>query len=258
VVRDSRADAVYFRDVVANLTEVCLGEDERVARPTDKWRAPHERGVAAGNALKPHWDLFSSLYSGGGSIEELREAFRGVLDAAERAHDLGAETIPQKIRDVRFGFGKNKDFYREWLSLVALALAFDVDDDTFARVVAAVEFGWGDRLLDRLIASRIPSHPIGGELAFPRIVGALADAVDAPSPADAEKLVGRYLGKWYAAWRGIHGWGGHEFIGKRLYWGYWAFEVVGVVKALGLDDSSFRENDYYPRDLAIEGVTDVR
>ncbi len=250
VVRDTRADAEYFRAVTSNLAEVCADEDERVARPTDRWRAPHERGVAAGNALKPHWDLFSALYSSGASLEELRAAFGDVLAAAERAHELGAETLPQKVRDVRFGFGKNKDFYREWLWLVSLALAFEVDDATFARAVDAVEFGWGDRLLDQLIATRRPEHPIGEKLAFPRIVGALADALQAPSPSDAEKLVGRYLGTWYTAWKGVHGWGGHEFVGKRLYWGYWAFETLGVVTALGLDDASFRENEYYPKDIA--------
>lgn len=248
-VRDARADEGYFRDVISNLAKVCADEDERAARPVDRWRAPHERGVAAGNALKPHWDLFSSLYSYGASIEDLRTAFGEVLDAAERAHELGVETLPDKIRDLRFGFGRSKDFYREWLWLVSLALAFEVDDATFARVASAVEFGWGDQLLDRLIASRRPEHPIGGKLAFPRVVGPLMDAVDTPSAADAEKLVGRYLGKWYASWKGVHGWGGHGFVGKRLYWGYWAFEALGVVKALGLDDSSFRENEYYPRDL---------
>jgi hypothetical protein len=36
---------------------------------------------------------------------------------------------------------------------------------------------------------------------------------------------------------------------KFSYFGYWSFESAAIVAALGLDDSSFRDNEYYPKDL---------
>src|SRR5690606_35991694 len=141
------------------------------------------------------------------------------------------------------------DFTRERLWLVSVALAFGVDDATFDRVVFAVERGHGERLLDRLIATRRPEHPIGEDLPFPRILGSLDAAFDAADPERAVASVRKYLDGWYPAWKGTMGWGGHEAQHVNHYWGYWAFEVPGVVTALGLDDASLRDNEYYPRDL---------
>jgi hypothetical protein len=31
--------------------------------------------------------------------------------------------------------------------------------------------------------------------------------------------------------------------------GYWSFETAAIVKIIGLYDSSFRDPQYYPRDL---------
>lgn len=123
-------------------------------------------------------------------------------------------------------------------------------DETFDRAVAAAEFAWGDQLIDRLIASRRSEHPIGEKLAFSGATKLLNQAFEVDDPAQAAAHVGRYLAKWYPAWKGSHGWGGHDFQDKFHYWGYWAFETVGVVAALGVDDSSFRDDEYYPRDLA--------
>ncbi|OFI36498.1 hypothetical protein BIU82_13450 [Arthrobacter sp. SW1] len=249
MVRDTRADQAYFDGVVEYLRGICGSTDERLARPLESFRKPEILGLGAGNAMKQRWDLFASLYAQGASASELRAEFEVLLLAAERARRLSLAHVPADYLATRFGFGKDKDFYREWLLLVALALAFDVDDAIFDRAVAAVEFGWGDQLLDRLIASRRPDHPVGEALAFPKIVGKLNAAFDA-GPSGAAPAVAKYLSSWYSAWKGSWGWGGHEQVKKRQYHGYWAFETLGVVKALGLGDASFRDNEYYPRDLA--------
>ena len=34
-----------------------------------------------------------------------------------------------------------------------------------------------------------------------------------------------------------------------VYYGYWCFPAAAIVKIKGLDDSSFRDNQYYPKDL---------
>lgn len=252
MLRDTRADQSYFDGIVEYLAERCGSNDERLARSAEAWADQRRIGQAAGDAMRQRWDRFSALYSQGAGVETLRDEFARVLSDAERALRLEKKFLPDEQRAIRFEFGRNKDFYREWLQLVSLALAFRVDDATFDRVVAATEFGWGDRLIDRLIAKRRPAHPIGESLAFRKIVGPLDDAFEA---ADAEKSIRRYLSKWYQSWKGIWGWGGHEFIEKRVYHGYWAFEVLGVVASTGVDDAPFRENEYYPRDLLIEGVS---
>lgn len=246
MLRDTRADQAYFDDAVEYLTTRCESNDRRFDRPVEKWADQKMIGQVAGDVMKQRWDRFSALYSQGASVEVLRADFDVVLSDAERALRLEMRFLSAEHRAVRFAFGNSKDFYREWLALVALALAFSVDDGTFDRVVAAVELGWGDRLIDRLIATRRPAHPVGETLSFPKVVGVLDEALDA---ADPSKLIDKYLKNWYGAWKGIWGWGGHLSIDKGVYNGYWAFEVLGVVAALGVDETQFRKNEFYPGDL---------
>ena len=247
-MRDTRADEAYFSGVLEVLQRHNERHDQRLDDPSAVWRKPSYRGAAAGDAMKQRWARFSALYSSGAGIDELRAEFDGVLVAAERALRLEKETMPEETLAQRFAFGANRDFYLQRLWLVSLAIAFDVDEQTFDRVVTAVEFGWGDRLLDRLIATRRADHPVGPQLAFPAACTALERTFDSKDPADAAT----YLGGWYAAWKGVFGWGGHEFLAKSQYWGYWAFEVVGVVTALGIDDAQLRSNEYYPGDLSLK------
>ncbi|MBZ2196719.1 DUF6630 family protein [Occultella gossypii] len=253
VLRDPRADEAYFDDLVVHQAVACQSDDRRLRRPDDEWRDVKHLGVAAGDAMKHRWARFSALYSQGASPAVLREEFDAILRAAERADRLARQTLPPETLKARYQVGRNKDFYRQWLWLVTLGLTFDVDDHTFDRVVAAVELGWGDRLLDRLIATRRPQHPIGAELAFPRIVGPLDQAIATRDLAKARKQVAGYLSKWYPAWKGTWGWGGHDLIPKRHYWGYWAFEVPGLVAALGLDEATLRDDEYYPGALLAAG-----
>lgn len=250
VIRDPRAGGDYFAgDVLRNLNASVAGFDSRLSRPVEVWAPPHARGTSAGDAMKPRWARFRVLYSMGASVEDLRDDFLGIVDAAVRERKFAEESIHAELMAARFRFGQNKDPYSRWLWLVSLALVFDVDDATFDKVVWAVHLAGGDQLIDRLIATRRPDHPIGERLAFPTFRKFLNQAFE-EEPAAAAKSVGRYLTKWYQGWKGTWGWDDHILLPKPVYYGYWAFETVGVVKALGLDDSSFRDNEYYPRDLA--------
>lgn len=61
----------------------------------------------------------------------------------------------------------------------------------------------------------------------------------------------KYLQNWYKHTNYLT-W--HNYLnsvekGKFSYFGYWSFEAAAVVAILGLDDSSFRDNPYYPKDL---------
>ncbi|RGE21446.1 DUF1911 domain-containing protein [Leucobacter sp. wl10] len=251
--RDVRAERAYFDEMVEHLTSNIEFDEKRLQRPVEQWRTPESLALAAEDAVKHRWVRFSALYSAGASEARLRDDFDDILTAAERATRLEKQHFPPGLIQLHFRNPKVKDHYLAWLRLVSLAVAFEVDEATFDRVVSAVEFGWGDRLIDGLIGTRKPDRVVGEELLFPRSVGPLADALS--DEAEAVEDVARYLAKWYTAWKGIWGWSEHELVPKKRYHGYWAFEALGVVGALRLDDSSFRENEYYPRDLAAPALS---
>jgi Domain of unknown function (DUF1911)/Domain of unknown function (DUF1910) len=64
-----------------------------------------------------------------------------------------------------------------------------------------------------------------------------------------EPLLKRYLeNEWYKGHKDCYWYENHR--GRHeTYFGYWSFESAAIVKILGIDDSSFRDNQYYPKDM---------
>ena len=80
----------------------------------------------------------------------------------------------------------------------------------------------------------------------PRPYKLLFDVVQA-NPESRPRLIRGYLDGYYKQSRGAYWWGSHEL--GSPYVGYWCFEVAAFVKKLGIDDSAFADNPYYPRDI---------
>ncbi|CAA6801622.1 MAG: Unknown protein [uncultured Sulfurovum sp.] len=61
-----------------------------------------------------------------------------------------------------------------------------------------------------------------------------------------------YLKKWYGRCRKEMTWHDRHERDMNYYYGYWSFESVALTKILGLDDSSYKDNKYYPKDMIRE------
>ncbi|KAG0929670.1 hypothetical protein G6F31_017268 [Rhizopus arrhizus] len=68
------------------------------------------------------------------------------------------------------------------------------------------------------------------------------------SPSGRPGLVKEFLDGWYAGSRNVY-WHGNHRDDDSGYMGYWAFEAALVVMLFDIDDSSFRDHEYYPADL---------
>ncbi len=75
--------------------------------------------------------------------------------------------------------------------------------------------------------------------------------IEQPNPTLQKEELQNYMTNWYQdqeeydyAW-----YDSHDGL-STIYFGYWAFEVAAVVIMLDLDDSSFRDHEYYPKDFA--------
>ncbi len=62
------------------------------------------------------------------------------------------------------------------------------------------------------------------------------------------KKLQNYLKSWYGSDNRVLLRNTYEYDNSN-YVGYWAFETAAFVKMRGLDDSSFRDNVYYPKDM---------
>lgn len=159
----------------------------------------------------------------------------------------------------------NLDHYVDCFWLVGLALALDVPDEQWQRLLVLIGNEGEDLLLDRIIATRSPRRKIGASLCYPKPYVRLLEAIDAPEERQALQLK-QFVERWYqetggAARSGREAqaiafkapyWHNYHRI-KGAYFGYWCLEAVAAVKAFNLDDSLCVGHPHYPGDLLRPG-----
>lgn len=218
------------------------------------------------NQARRHWEAMLRRYSAGRPVSDLVPLFDGLLRAWERSVELGASVFTPEQKQLRNSWAQNLDFYVCCFWVVGLALALDLPEPQWQRLLRLVGNEGEDTLLDRIIATRSPGRRIGTRLAHPepyaRLLAALpADGAVAPGPDSAAQLAD-FVAHWHAgldrkATKGKpalynrpywHRFGDENFEGG-AYFGRWCVEAVAAVKAFGLDDSRCLAHPHYPAAL---------
>ncbi|WP_262151746.1 PoNi-like cognate immunity protein [Chryseobacterium foetidum] len=148
----------------------------------------------------------------------------------------------------------NKDLingsYQFSLKILSIGILLRIEKDVFKKISERyVEEGYEDYILDRLIHSQYPSHPISTELQFPAeiYIQKLAQILKSSSVQESETLAKESLEKYFYTKENLQtSYDSHK---TDFYSGYWAWEIAAIVKILALDDSSFKDNQYYPYDM---------
>lgn len=174
--------------------------------------------------------LAIAMYSRGDALEEVRAAVKSAVQHLE------SDTASPKAA---FDFRDHDQFFA---ALWGLSLSILFGDPS----MEFVQRGAGqDRVFD----------------AFLRYTGAMVSPVQqfvrpghkplldaAINPESAGQSVTAFLRTWYAgmaqtSWHDTH------ITHDPQFFGYWAFELAVVVKAVSISDSAFSANIFYPRDL---------
>lgn len=209
---------------------------------------------------KYHLNLILRRYSRGDPIRDLGQHFAGLLDAWELsnrlAEDICREHKLKTCRDWVFDLS-NLNHYNWCFWLAGLALALEVPEEQWQRLLALIGGEGEDILLDRVIASRQPNRRIGEKLLHKKPYARLLKAIDAPDEAQAA-LLKVFVDHWYAElarkgkdelWWYIYGDPVKHPLEMGSYFGRWCIEAVAAVKAFGLDDSLCLGHEHYPGDL---------
>jgi hypothetical protein len=199
-------------------------------------------------------------YSQGRNVVEIATCFPLLLDAWEMsnsaAHEVCAQNNLQVCRDWTFEL-TDLSHYIWCFWLVSLALALEIPDDQWRRLVALIGEGGQDVLLDRIIAAREPGRVIGEQLLHAKPYSRLLKAIDAPQEQQALLLLA-FVEHWYPElnrrgkqqpWWYVYGDPVKHPLEMEGYFGRWCFEAVAAVKAFGLDDSACIGHEHYPADL---------
>lgn len=189
-------------------------------------------------------------YSRGDSIEELRQQYSDTVNIMQEVWDkrvvkmhVGRE---QKEMDVYY---LDKYIYMRWM--LSLGALLEVPDEEFNILIALIKRdNIQDSLYDFLIRSREPYWGISETLNIQKPKNNIKNIIFEADPEKCQKMIKQYLEKeWLKTYKNFGLDKAHLEIEKGYYYGQWAFEVAAVVKIKGLDDSSFKDNQYYPARL---------
>lgn len=148
------------------------------------------------------------------------------------------------------------DGYDQMLWMLSLGYLLDIDENDFKKLADVIDRdGVKDYLFEFIIRAKIKDRePITEEsyrefFGVPSCFEKLRQAITETEKSKAEKLAKEFVIKdWYKNHKDT-GWYNSHKSKHDTYFGYWSFETAAIVKISGLDDFSFRECQYYPKDL---------
>ncbi|RKE99040.1 PoNe immunity protein domain-containing protein [Ichthyenterobacterium magnum] len=154
-------------------------------------------------------------------------------------------------------FKKTKQYLKpsfyQFLDILSLGFLLDLSESYFLKLVNVIdEDGVKDYLLELIIKAKISNRKILTKDTFSKgehPLQKLIDIVKMENKEEAQRYLKHFLEKyWYKSLKGLKGHNDHNKENGN-YEGYWCFVAAAIVKIKQLDDSSFRDNKYYPKDL---------
>jgi hypothetical protein len=193
------------------------------------------------------FSIIVKRYSRGDSINEIREDILNNIEYLKlRRKTLDAFPLPLSTEAMYEKLDLGTLF--QDLTLFAFMIALKFSNDEIKDALKQIKNLKEDALLDLIVAfvsKRSPDEKIPSK--YPKIYSKLVDVIHA-APEKRAEMVKIYLEQWYKLMSPIY-WHDSHKAAEGAYDGYWAFDVALVVMLLDIDDTSFRDNKYYPKDL---------
>lgn len=146
--------------------------------------------------------------------------------------------------------------YDQMLWMLSLGYLLDIPDEDFKKLVEVIDRdSVKDLLFEFIIRAKLQDRqPIMEEsyqehFHIPNCYKKLRQVISETDNTKAEKSAKEFIAnEWYKNHKDA-GWYNSHKSKHDTYFGYWSFETAAIVKIMGLDDSSFRDCQYYPKDL---------
>lgn len=194
-------------------------------------------------------DHIVNCYSAGHSISELRTFFPTALEYWESyaRYSLLYNCSPdgRHSRVAHVPLAGNTFTFANKLVCFAILLGWE---HLLHRVVRIIEYNnpSSDGMLERLIGVYVAGNVASTRKCTRLPYYKTMKIFDAPQEMQQQLMV-EYLSNWYAASRGEPYFETHTQ--GKLFKGYWAWEAAAITVALNIDDSRYRDADFYPSDM---------
>ena len=207
----------------------------------EKWK----KNAIAQNLYYDCYNLIRLQYSGGIGLEEIAQNYGQLIDAWV-AYNQNISSGDNKKHLLI-----TNDYYRV-LTIISWGICFNAPVDSFERIVRHLHTNGDDALVETLLSSRLIGRTQTKRIIFPKPFDWLYQATQATGNQQIS-LIKKYLSNWYPNMKKFINYDVHKSKGDGVFNGYWSFEAAAVVALNNIDDSSFRDMDFYPRDLADYG-----
>ncbi len=143
--------------------------------------------------------------------------------------------------------------YDQMIWMLSIGYLLDISETEFKKLVELIDRdGVKDFLIEFIIRAKIKGRQPITEESYEHgwgLFGKLRQAITQIDRKKAERLIKEFITKdWYKEHKEA-GWYNSHKSKHDTYFGYWSFETAAVVKIMNLDDSSFSDCQYYPKDL---------
>ena len=225
-MRDTRKNREYFQGIIE--------------KQINRLRS-YVESISAANRQFPFgiWfngqDFMKAMYSIGYPMEEIAKIYPYHLYGAYKSTLCGDSS------------------YSNWLDLISYGVCFGCPKEITYIIAEMVDHSkLHDAVIDRMLnLTGIDDCTPREKIRF-NLYKYLLPAFLTEDKAEAAQCISGYFKKWYTSFRRMGLFNDEQLTceDRTSYLGYWCFEAAGTVKILGLDDSSFLDSPYYPKDLA--------
>jgi len=213
--------------------------------------------------------LMFRCYSRGDDLSDLGQYFLPLIEVWEESIRLEKEFRSDvEIRDM-YSWAVHLHRYNIAFWLVGLALALDIPEPQWNRLLVLIGNEGEDILLDSIIAVRHPNRKIGTRLCHSKPYQRLLEVMTAPLDKQAIAL-SSFVENWFIELNELPRnetpskkpmpssrpyWCryGEQNMDGGAYFGQWCVEAIAAVKAFGFDDSLCLGHPNYPGDLLRPG-----
>ena len=229
---------------------------KRIAEAED----PEEAAMAVMTGSRRRaWDYLMGLhlqFSAGVAPPVLREFFPTLLSSWEeyakydKAFDQTARAGGRKVPHLDL----HDTGYWDAIRLTSFAICLG-QTQLLPRVAALWDYENDDMdgLLERLVTPHVPGRGTLPDECTRHLPYFKTLKIFDAEPEQRPALMAKYLDEWYKASRREPYYDSHTKGRLHSYLGYWSFEAAAIAVELDIDDSSFRDKQFYPAELADFG-----
>lgn len=232
-----------------------FAEDEKILQQTMQEHAGNSYELSLDLKIRAgqKWFKFQLDYTAGKSITELSLQLSGVVEAYEEyVGELSRVSDEQYFTP--FALDDLIDVYVDYVNLLSVAVLLH-REDLISRIYSLIEgtdYDGDDAVIEELLYFFLPDRPSLDQWIWDKPYGLLLQAIDEPDNLARAKIMKKYVKGWYPAMKGqAIFWGKHEKISPDFspYKGYWAMCAAAFTYLYGLDDSGYRDELVFPKDL---------